>query len=87
MYNNNNNNNNNNNKEKLKYRSLYIEIQRVCNPKCEVIPEVTGATRILTKRLRKDMDGIPGKRSIDSLQMAAILETSHIMRKVLQCEA
>jgi len=30
---------------------------------------------------------IPGKHSIDSLQKTAILGTSHIIRKVLQCEA
>jgi len=77
---------NNNNKEKLKYRSLCIEIQRVCNLKGKIIPEVIGATRIVTKILRKDLEAIPGKRSIDSLQKTAILETSHIIRKVLQCE-
>jgi hypothetical protein len=30
---------------------------------------------------------IPGKYSIFSLQKTAILETSHIIRKLLQCEA
>ena len=30
---------------------------------------------------------IPGKHSIDSLQKTAVLGTSHIIRKVLQCEA
>ena len=30
---------------------------------------------------------VPGKHSIDSLQKTAILGTSHIIRKVLQCEA
>ena len=30
---------------------------------------------------------IPGKHSIDSLQKTVILGTSHIIRKVLQCEA
>jgi len=29
---------------------------------------------------------VPGKHSIDSLQKTAILGTSHIIRKVLQCE-
>jgi len=32
------------------------------------------------------VEAIPGKRSVDSLQKTAILETSHIIRKVLQCE-
>ena len=30
---------------------------------------------------------VPGKHSIDSLQKTAILGTSHIIRKVLLCEA
>ena len=29
---------------------------------------------------------IPGKHSINSLQKTAILETSHVIRKLLQCE-
>ena len=33
------------------------------------------------------MEAVPGKHSIDSLQKTAILGTSHIIRKVLQCEA
>jgi len=32
------------------------------------------------------LEDIPGKHSIDSLQKTAILGTSHIIRKVLQCE-
>jgi hypothetical protein len=33
------------------------------------------------------LEAVPGKHSIDSLQKTAILGTSHIIRKVLQCEA
>jgi len=35
----------------------------------------------------KHLEAVPGKSSIDSLQKTAILETSHTIRKVLQCEA
>ena len=38
----------------------------------------------LKKNFRKD---ISGTLSIDSLQKTAVLGTSHIIRKVLQCEA
>jgi hypothetical protein len=34
----------------------------------------------------KYLETIPGKHSIDSLQKAAVLGTSHIIRKVLQSE-
>ena len=73
----NNNNNNNNNKE----------IRRMWNLKCTIIPIIIGATGIVTRSLRKNLEAVPGKHSIDSLQKTAIFGTSHIIRKVLQCEA
>jgi hypothetical protein len=48
-----------------------------------IIPVVIGATGIVTKSLKKNLEAIPGKHSIDSLQKTAILGTSHIIRKVL----
>ena len=52
-----------------------------------MIPIIIEATGIVTRRLRKSLEAIPGKHSIDSLQKTAIFRTSHIIRKVLQCEA
>ena len=57
------------------------------NLKCTIVPVIIGATGIVTRSLRKNLETLPGKHSIDSLQNTAILETSHIIRKVLQCEA
>jgi len=73
--------------KKLKYKSLCVEIQRMWNLKCTIIPVIIVATGIVTRSLRKNLEPIPGKHSIDSLQKTAILGTSHIIRKVLQCEA
>ena len=39
------------------------------------------------EKLKKNLGVVTGKHSIDSLQQIAILGTSHIIRKVLQCEA
>ena len=75
------------NVEELKYKSLCIEIQRMWNLKCTIIPVIIGATGIVTRSLRKHLEAVQGKHSIDSLQKTAILGTSHILRKVLQCEA
>jgi Co/Zn/Cd efflux system component len=55
------------------------------NLKCTITPVKIWATGILTKSLRKNLQAIPGKHSIDSLQKTATLGTSHI-RKILQCE-
>ena len=56
------------------------------NLKCTIIPVTMGATGIVTISLRKNLDDIPGKHSIDSLQKTATLGTLHIIQKVLQCE-
>jgi len=53
--------------KKLNYKSLCIEIQRMWNLKCPVIPVIIGATGIVTRNLRKNLETLPGKHSIDSL--------------------
>ena len=73
--------------KEVKIQSLCIEIQRMWNLKCTIVPVIIGATGIVTRCLRKDLEIEPGKHSKDSLQKTAILGTSHIIRKVLQCEA
>ena len=72
---------------KLIYKSLCIEIQRMWNLKYTIIPVIIRATGIVTRSLRKNLEAEPGKHSIDSLLKTTILGTSHIIRKVLQCEA
>jgi hypothetical protein len=57
------------------------------NNKCTIIPVIIGATGIVTRSLRKNLEAVPGKHSIDSLQKTAILGTSHVIRKILQCKA
>jgi hypothetical protein len=72
--------------KKLKYKSLGIEIQRMWDLKCTIIQVIIGAIGIVRRSLRKNLEDIPGKHSIDSLQKTAVLGTSHIIQKVLQCE-
>ena len=67
--------------KEVKYKSLRIEIQRMWNLKCTIIPVIIGATGIVTRSLRKNLEAVPGKHSIDSLQKTAILGTSHTIRK------
>jgi len=69
--------------KKSKYKSLCIEIQRMWNLKCTIVPVIIGSTGIVTRNLKKNLETIPGNHSIDSLQKTAILGTSHIIRNVL----
>jgi len=73
--------------KRLTFKSLCIEMQRMWNLKCTIVPVIIGATGIVTRSLTKNLEAVPGKHSIDSLQKTAILGTSHTIRKVLQCEA
>jgi hypothetical protein len=62
------------------------DIQRMWNMKCMIVQAIIGATGIVTKGLKKNLEAVPGRHSIDSLQKTAVLGTSHIIRKVLQSE-
>jgi hypothetical protein len=73
--------------KEVKIQQFCIEIQRMWNLKCTVVPVIIGATGIVTRSLRKNLEAVPGKHWIDSLQKTAILGTAHTIRKVLQCEA
>jgi hypothetical protein len=61
--------------KKLIYKTLSIEIHLMWNMKYFVIPVITGATGIVTKGLKKNLETIPGKYSIDFLQKTAVLGT------------
>jgi len=54
---------------KLKYKSLCIEIQRMWKLKCTIIPVITGATGIVTRSLKKNLEAVPGKHSIDEMSI------------------
>jgi len=57
------------------------------NLKCTIAPLIIGPTGIVTRSLRKNLETVPGKYSIDSLQKTAVLGISHIIWKVLRCKA
>ena len=54
--------------------------------RCLITTVTVGATGIVTNSLRENLEAIPGKHSVDSLQRTAVLGTAHIIRKVLQSE-
>ena len=67
----------------LQYKDLTIEIKRIWNVKTNVIPVVIGATGTILKSFRKYVSNIPGNHEVKELQKTAILDTAHILRKVL----
>jgi len=46
--------------KKLKYKTFCTEIQRMWNMKCMIITVITGATGIITKGLKKNLEAEPG---------------------------
>jgi len=73
--------------KEVKIHVFMYRDKRMWNLKCTIVPVIIGTTGIVTRSLRKNLETVPRKHSIDSLQKTAVLGTSHIIRKVLQCEA
>ena len=66
---------------------MYREILQMWNMKFMILA-IIGATRVLTKFLKNNLEAIPGKHSVVyPLQKTAVIETSHTVRKALQSEA
>jgi hypothetical protein len=63
--------------KKIKYKSLCTETQGMWNMKCVIVPAAAGATGVVTRGLRKNLEAVRGKHSVDSLQKTAVLGTSH----------
>jgi hypothetical protein len=72
--------------KKLKYKSLSVEIQPNVEPEMYDYTSYNWSHWDCNEKLKENLGDIPGKNSIDSLQKTAILGTSHIIWKVLQCE-
>ena len=70
--------------EKLsKYKDLEIEINRMWNMKTIIIPVVIENLGMIRKTNHKWIKQLPGTPHIEMLQKITLLETAHILRKVL----
>ena len=67
----------------LKYKDLTVEIQPMWILKTSVTPVIIGGTGTISKSFRKHVSNIPGHHDVKELQKTAILDTAHILRKVL----
>ena len=70
--------------EKLsKYKDLAIEISTIWGLKTETVSVVIGALGQVKKGLGKYVEKLPGNINIEELQKISLLDTAHILRKVL----
>ena len=70
--------------EKLsKYKDLGIEISTIWGLKTETVSVVIGALGQVKKDLGKYVEKLPGNINIEELQKISLLDTAHILRKVL----
>jgi hypothetical protein len=53
------------------------------NVKTKMIPIIIVATGTISKSFRKYVSNIPGNHKVKKLQKTAVLDTAHILRKVL----
>jgi hypothetical protein len=67
----------------LKYEYLTIKIQRMWNVKTRAIRVIIGTTGTISKSFRKYVSSIPGNHDVRELQKTDILDTAHILWKVL----
>jgi len=67
-------------------RENKYKTQGMWDMKCKIAPVKIRATGIVTEGSRKNLEDMPRKHSIDSVQSATVFGTSHILRKVLQPE-
>ena len=67
----------------LKYKDLITEIQCMWNVKAKVIPVITGANGTTSKTLQQYLSNISENLKIKKLQKTVILDTAHILEKVL----
>jgi hypothetical protein len=67
----------------LKYKELTIAMERMWTVKTMTIPVIIGAPGTSSKSFRKYVSTIPGNHYVEELQKTAILDTAHILRKVL----
>jgi hypothetical protein len=62
--------------ERKRFNGLYVEIKRMWNIKCVIIPIVSGATGIVEKAIKKNLEAITGNHFIGSVQKTDV-ELAH----------
>ena len=67
-----------------KYHDPCLELQQIWNLQTiKFLPIVIGVTGSYTQNLQKHLDELPGKHKLGPLLKAAILGSTHLLRKTL----
>ena len=67
-----------------KYQDLAFEIERIHHFLVTVLPIVIGALGTFTSKLKVSLDSLKMNQILGSIQMAAILGSANILRKILR---
>ena len=70
--------------KKNKYLDLAREFKKLWNMKVTIVPIVTGALGTITKELLKGLEVLEVGRRVETIQTAALLRTTRILRRVLE---
>ena len=70
--------------KKDKYLDLARELKKLWNLKVTIVPLVIGAFGTITKGLLKGLEDLEVGGRVETIQMAALLRTARILRRVLE---
>ena len=70
--------------KKDKYLDLARELKKLWNMKVTIVPIVIGALGTITKGLLKGLEDLEVGEWVETIQMAAVLRTARILRRVLE---
>ena len=72
--------------EKLdKYQDLRIELRRLWDKPVEIAPIIIGVLGTMPKSLKKNLQGLVADVAPGLLQKSMVLETAHIIRRLMGC--
>ena len=70
-------------KKKDKYQDLRTELRKLYNKPVEIVPIITGALGTIPKYLKQNLEKLGSDVDPGLLQKSVVLETAHIIRKVM----
>ena len=70
-------------KKRDKYQDLRIELRRLWDKPVEIVPIIIGALGNIPKSLKRNLEELGADVTPGLLQKSVVLETAHIIRRVM----